>query len=297
MKRSVPKGFARHGVCLAVVFAFLSGIAVVSHAQAAGAAATPTAHSGQPAALGKRQPGGNHEGIQVHGYWKIDVRDPDGRVVKHVEFENSLNTQIGGPLLMALITGQNSPGAWSVGLEATPSSTLCGTVQGILVGFAPGSANSISPCVLGQAGDQYFDACTSSSGIGCAPGLSVTEPSPSLQAVTLQGQMTVVNAGTITAVSTMLMTCNPGISPATCPTTSASNSDTTIIPPLLVQEMQSDGFSFNRNYFTWGLPLTRLVLGTTTNGCGGAGQPPCQVSVQAQQIVAVTVQISFASGS
>src|SRR5437879_3747133 len=33
--------------------------------------------------------GGPQEGIQVHGAWTIDVREPDGTLVEHREFENA----------------------------------------------------------------------------------------------------------------------------------------------------------------------------------------------------------------
>jgi len=36
-------------------------------------------------------PKGREEGIQVHGHWTIKVSNPDGKVVQHVEFENSLS--------------------------------------------------------------------------------------------------------------------------------------------------------------------------------------------------------------
>src|SRR5215469_7481393 len=34
--------------------------------------------------------GGPSVGIKVHGHWTIDVRNPDGTLVTHREFENSL---------------------------------------------------------------------------------------------------------------------------------------------------------------------------------------------------------------
>jgi hypothetical protein len=34
---------------------------------------------------------GSHEGIKVHGHWTIEVRNPDGTVATHREFENSLS--------------------------------------------------------------------------------------------------------------------------------------------------------------------------------------------------------------
>ena len=51
---------------------------------------------------------GSHEGISISGYWKIDVRHPDGSLATHVEFENAVTTGaaeywlptvlLGGPL-------------------------------------------------------------------------------------------------------------------------------------------------------------------------------------------------------
>jgi hypothetical protein len=48
----------------------------------------------KPATAEKAEPGGKSEGIKVHGHWIIDVRNPDGTLATHREFENSL--QISG---------------------------------------------------------------------------------------------------------------------------------------------------------------------------------------------------------
>jgi len=53
--------------------------------------------------------GGPQEGIKVHGHWSIEVRDPDGSLVSHHEFENALVVG-GGPssgdaLLAGLLAG------------------------------------------------------------------------------------------------------------------------------------------------------------------------------------------------
>jgi hypothetical protein len=37
-------------------------------------------------------PRGQSDGIKVHGHWTIEVRNPDGTLAKHSEFENSLAT-------------------------------------------------------------------------------------------------------------------------------------------------------------------------------------------------------------
>src|SRR2546423_15522419 len=35
---------------------------------------------------------GQQEGIKVHGHWTIEVRNPDGTLVTHREFENALTS-------------------------------------------------------------------------------------------------------------------------------------------------------------------------------------------------------------
>ncbi|HSP63214.1 MAG TPA: hypothetical protein VLQ90_09555, partial [Pyrinomonadaceae bacterium] len=50
-------------------------------------AQTPAKAATSPAVESK---GGQKEGIKVHGHWTIDVRNPDGTLVTHREFENDL---------------------------------------------------------------------------------------------------------------------------------------------------------------------------------------------------------------
>src|SRR5258707_12036610 len=56
---------------------------------------------------------GSHEGIKVHGHWTIEVLNPDGTLVTHREFENSLHP-LAPPFLSNLLSRQISPGLWSV---------------------------------------------------------------------------------------------------------------------------------------------------------------------------------------
>ena len=54
--------------------------------------ATTTAASAKESSHSEaaREKGGRNEGIKVHGHWTIEVRNPDGKVVTHREFENAL---------------------------------------------------------------------------------------------------------------------------------------------------------------------------------------------------------------
>jgi hypothetical protein len=69
------------------------------------------------ASASKRRP----DGIAVSGWWTIEVRNPDGRVVTHREFENSL-TAAGQGVLANVLSNQGNPagyivlGSWAVAL-------------------------------------------------------------------------------------------------------------------------------------------------------------------------------------
>ena len=56
------------------------------------ATAKPAAQAGaQKSSAMPAAPKGQQEGITVHGHWVIEVKNPDGSVVRHVEVENSLD--------------------------------------------------------------------------------------------------------------------------------------------------------------------------------------------------------------
>ena len=57
--------------------------------------------------------GSRTEGIKVHGHWTIDVRNPDGSLVSHHEFENAL-TASGIQQLANILAGRRAPGGWVI---------------------------------------------------------------------------------------------------------------------------------------------------------------------------------------
>jgi hypothetical protein len=65
------------------------------------------------------------EAIKVHGHWTIDVRNPDGTLGRHHEFENSL---LGGDFVLAELLARNfSMQGWVILLDSpTPPCTLDG---------------------------------------------------------------------------------------------------------------------------------------------------------------------------
>jgi Na+-transporting methylmalonyl-CoA/oxaloacetate decarboxylase gamma subunit len=121
MKTSVVKFFAGSGIRLAVLSLLFLAMAGVCMAQASAvanpaapaaagrlAAAVPQAQiSAQPAQTGAPAAKGTHEGIKVHGHWTIEVKNPDGKLVTHREFENSLAPNNGRCYWQASSWGQS----------------------------------------------------------------------------------------------------------------------------------------------------------------------------------------------
>ncbi|MGC2327681.1 MAG: hypothetical protein WA604_13275, partial [Candidatus Sulfotelmatobacter sp.] len=63
---------------------------------------------------------GSREGITVSGQWVIEVRNPDGKVTAHREFENAIQPA-GMAYLAALLAGNNAPGQLSIMLNGANS--------------------------------------------------------------------------------------------------------------------------------------------------------------------------------
>src|SRR5579862_760999 len=110
---------------------------------AAAVTASVALGSGLGAAQSRTAPsGGPSEGIKVHGHWTIDVRNPDGSLSSHSEFDNHLSA--GGMTLAMALTNWNCQGAldtsatdhfcgvgaWMVGLTSTACrATFCALFQ------------------------------------------------------------------------------------------------------------------------------------------------------------------------
>jgi hypothetical protein len=273
MKVSVLESFVRHGVRLVVLFVFASGMACVCMAQAAGAAAQPApkvavpaakpamttlaAQAELPAAPGERQPRGAHEGITVHGHWTIEVRNPDGKLVSHTEFENALAPN-GAALLAGLLTGTATPGSWWVYLASDSSG------DGAIV-FAEPNSTAASQCQATVQHPYPYQICFDTLSV---TGSQLGSGGLSGNTVTLTGSASLSSsapAETIAWVETESFGCSPSISPSAC------------------FDAASSGESSQ--------PLTARNLGD------GVGSDPPSVQVSPGQAISVSVVISFGSGS
>ncbi len=139
---------------------------------------------------------GSREAIKVHGHWTIEVRNADGTVATHREFENSLFPKQGSGLLITILAGQNIVGAWSLDLSST-------TVQPCAT-----SAGGTS-CQIFETGDQisggnnlFLTLSVSASGTG---------------SLVLSGTAVAGQTGNIDTVTSRNDVCTiPSVTPATC---------------------------------------------------------------------------------
>jgi hypothetical protein len=160
-KCEVVRQFARRGLALAALLAVALFGAGVTRAQS-GAAAVPTSAVKPAAALAKTTASpvakpsakGSHEGIRVHGYWTIVVKNPDGSIATRREFENSIQSA-GEAYLASLLAGSNSPGGLSILLNGAGTAFTPPTVTTVL-GVPVTNPEKISfteggPCQVGAS--------------------------------------------------------------------------------------------------------------------------------------------------
>jgi hypothetical protein len=274
-KYEVIARIAGPGLVLAAVFALVLSGSSVGRAQAnatspvvpaaAPAKAAPAALAGQPVPPAKSRPGGTHEGVKVHGHWMIEVRSPDGKLISHTEFENSLQTT--GQQALAAILWGFTPGDWAVFLDGASGDTQLPCTSSVTSGLAP--------CEVVAPGSSFASNCLS----GLPAGLTMAQCFPTLGVgsdvnrnstnVALAGTLIASNAGVITDVQTFLQLCSPSITPAVC----ASSNGTPV-----------GSYEF-----------TSATLPAQGSGqCGGANQISCAVNVPAAgDTINVSVTISF----
>jgi hypothetical protein len=274
-KHEVIARIAGPGLVLAAVFALVLSGSSVGRAQssatppavpaAAPAKAAPAAQAVHPVAPAKRQPGGTHEGIKVHGHWMIEVRSPDGKLISHTEFENSL--QGGGRSALALLLSGYTPGDWMVVLDGASgdSQPVCTNSS-----FSSG----VGPCGIDETGGYFQTSQCPGLGYQCFPTLTVVNPfvppATLLGTVTLQGTATAGVAGVITDVETKTNVCYPSSTPSTCQTGSGILTNVVFTAATLPQSS------------------------TVATPCGGSGQISCAVTVPAAgDTINVSVTISF----
>jgi hypothetical protein len=219
---------------------------------------TPAAKQESPSS-GK--PG--NEGIKVHGHWVINVKNPDGTLAEHREFDNSLTD--GGQMLVGLLSGYYVPSGYAillVGNICVPSGN--GSTNCIITGSNLSSYFNFEAC-----GPQYQCSQTLTYSVNLSPGGS---------SMVLVGTFQAPKSGTISGVQTAVSSCeNSPPSAGAYPTGAANASPAACLGP----------FS--------GLPAGTVEFTTFPYFTGTTLAPPVSapVSVTAGQLIQVSVTISF----
>lgn len=211
---------------LATALGWLIGIAVTA---GAGQDRAPSAAAPQEA----KAPGGGGmgEGVRVHGRWTIDVRNPDGTLASHHEFDNALVTSgepVPGNAILAGLLGRtfDTVRTWIVVLDG--SSAPCG-----------GNDRTRRPCALREGASAPFPP-----GVGS---LRVEVPTRPVQlsstyvreipvgSMELSGEVLARLGGTIGTVMSALDLCNPADTDCVLPGAFTAH---TLASPIVVAEGQ-----------------------------------------------------------
>ena len=132
-------------------------------------------------------------GITVRGAWKIDVREPDGTLVQHVEFHNDL-TANGEALLSEILTRSRDVGWWIV------------RISGSVLPCGGSSCLIAEPAVETLPGSLTIDSYD----------LSVAVDS-SGRGIRLRGSVVPELASDLFSVGTQMTPCTPESNIAFCP--------------------------------------------------------------------------------
>jgi len=125
-----------------------TGDAADADAIAAPALTPTTGHT--PAVSAPDESDTTSEGIQVHGHWTIEVRNPDGSVAERRQFQNAL---VGDNVLNGLLVGGwSDPRDWAILLGSREIMAATDTHGGNIV--LAGSATPSSVETFNQVGTQ-----------------------------------------------------------------------------------------------------------------------------------------------
>jgi hypothetical protein len=282
-KHEVIAGIARQSLVLAALIATVLSVANISHAQSSGAAVPQPADAkaaqpaqvaaSSPAAPVPKEPRGNREGIKIYGQWTIEVRNRDGSVAKHVEFENALDPSYGAYLLAGLLSGNLTPGPWGIQVYGVVSPCMNASSCFLV---PPAAINMFYPSCFASP----VAASSPSAQPFCYATLSYSLTGTNTEGVysmfTLSGQAYVDTATSINYLSSFQ---NP------CGSTSTTVAALSTSPSACLANSSFNPYAFTDYSFG------------SVGSCGGSGQPLCPVPVQAGQTVFATVQFSFSSAS
>jgi hypothetical protein len=279
-------------------------VGVAGNTSPATQATTPKPAAELGVSAGQAAPKGQSEGITVHGRWVIEVKNPDGTVVTHREFENAI-VPGGEGYLAALLAGNNSPGGLSILLNgansqfpgnpgSVPSSpeALTFSEAGPCAPSYGGGPPTGTTCLIANLNSYlgYYcylsqvDQTADSLPNPCSTNLTTTAvtlsgsgaQSGSGLSLVLQGSAiaSAPTGGNVNDVETVFTTCKANDAPESC-------------VDFWTPPANSEGPTFEAYPVALGFFTSRLLDGNTTAG------DPAPVPYSSGQTIAVTVTLTF----
>jgi len=193
---------------------------------------------------GRKPSSGLNQGIKMHGHWTIDIKNPDGTLAQHHEFENSIQYD-GENYLIGLMSGYGAAGAWDISFSSV----------GAVASTSPCNTGAYPYCAIVYSTTTQPGAFVCNGFYTCATGLTITPTFGVGPTLTLAGAIAATQAGSIGFVTTNMSACGgaPGsngyptaistVTPAQCYASTTSSfggtaTSTTLSSPISVAKGQ-----------------------------------------------------------
>ncbi len=235
---------------------------------------TQSSPASKPAADASNRKRGS-EGIKVSGYWTIEVKNPDGTVASHTEFENALqpNGMLG---LAALLAGNSASGGFVLMLNGASTQFINkvdsnGVSHVRWLSTSPDPGPCTSTCIIApiQSYIAHLGGVKGDLGVS-GPTFNSTGTFLGSPQVVLTGNITAQLKNTINDAETLLISCFPSITPGAC-TTGANTTNA------------NGGTEY----------LDEVVYLFTQKNLDGLNGDPSPVSVTKGQSIGITVTLTF----
>lgn len=219
------------GVTLAFSLALVVGVALTGSADGAVADSDQpeteepvSAHDAEsglpPTASASDAAPSPDEGIKVHGHWTIEVRDPDGTLVEHREFDNAL---LGTGFLELVLARTKTVGGWQISAFSVSPDEVCEEPAG-----TPHTECLIEEATDTSPGNNVFKTLV----VSFTTGVNLT----------LAASLIAQRDGIVSSVQTRYRTCASSVAPDNCPggvpTGSSVFTRTTLSPAVAVSTGQ-----------------------------------------------------------
>ena len=218
------------------------------------AAANGEAPSHPPAALtqiaagteeGPQKPASAiNQGLKMHGHWIIDIKNPDGTLAQHHEFENSIQYD-GQNYLVGLMSGYGAAGPWEIYFSSV----------GAVAGTSPCNSAQYPYCAIVYSTASQPGSFICNGLYTCSTGLTITPTFGVGPTLTLAGSIAATQAGSIGFVGTGMNACGgtagsngyptaiSTITPSACYTSTTASfsgtaTSTTLASPISVAQGQ-----------------------------------------------------------